>query len=71
MAQILDDLRALLKHFPTLMGTLKVTATEMRKLTSTNVATNGSEDLFRKVAAHMTHGEDTARKYYHHIQGVK
>ena len=25
----------------------------------------------RKVAAHMTHGENTARKYYRHTQGVK
>ena len=49
----------------------KGTATEMRKLTSTNVAADGSEDLVWKVAAHMTHGEDTARKYYRHMQGIK
>ena len=42
----------------------------MRKFTATDVASEGSEELVRKVAAHMTHGEDTARKYYRHIQGV-
>ena len=71
VAHISDDLRALSKDFPTSMGTLKVTATEMRKLTSTNVAADGSEDMVRKVAAHVTHGEDTARKYYRHMQGIK
>ena len=39
-------------------------------MTATNVAAAGSEELVRKVAAHMTHGEDTAKKYYRHIQGV-
>ena len=48
-----------------------MTATDMRKLTCTNVSADGSEELARKVAAHMTHGEDTARKYYRHIQGVE
>ena len=42
----------------------------MRKFTATDVASEGSEELVQKVAAHMTHGEDTARKYYRHIQGV-
>ena len=70
VAHISDDLRALSKDFPTSIGTISVTATEMRKLTATNVAAEGTEDLVRKVAAHMTHGEDTAKKYYRHIQGV-
>ena len=65
-----DDLRALSKDFPTSMGVLKLTATNMRKLTATGVAAEGTEDMVRKVAAHMTHGEDTARKYYRHLQGV-
>ena len=64
-----DDLRALSKDFPTSMGVLKLTATNMRKLTATGVAAEGTEDMVRKVAAHMTHGEDT-RKYYRHLQGV-
>ena len=70
VAHISDDLRALSKDFPTALGTIAMTATEMRKLTATNVAAAGSEELVRKVAAHMTHGEDTAKKYYRHIQGV-
>ena len=70
VAHLSDDLRALSKDFPTSMGVLKLTATNMRKLTATGVAAEGTEDMVRKVAAHMTHGEDTARKYYRHLQGV-
>ena len=43
----------------------------MRKLTCTNVSADGSEELVRRVAAHMTHRENTARKYYRHVQGVE
>ena len=70
VAHLSDDLRALSKDFPTSMGVLKLTATNMRKLSATGVAAEGTEDMVRKVAAHMTHGEDTTRKYYRHLQGV-
>lgn len=43
-----------------------MTATNMRKLTCSNVSADGSEELVRKVAAHMTHGENPERKYYRH-----
>ena len=71
VAHISDDLRALSTDFRTPTGVLKVTSTDMRKLTCTNVSAEGSEELVRKVAAHMTHGENTARKYYRHTQGVE
>ena len=67
---ISDDLRALTKDFPTSIGTLKVTSTDMRKFTATEVAVNESDEVVRKVAAHMTHGEHTAKKYYRLQQGI-
>ena len=70
VAHLSDDLRALSKDFPTTQGIIKVTATDMRKMTASDVAEQESEEVLRNVAAHMTHGEETARKYYRHMQGV-
>ena len=71
VAHISDDLRSLSKDFPTSLGVLTVIATDMRKFTASEVAQDGSEEMVRRVATHMTHGENTARKYYRHIQGVQ
>ena len=39
-----EELKALSKDFPTEFGVLKVTATEMRKLTSTQVAKESTDE---------------------------
>ena len=51
-----------MKDFYTPVGVLKVTATVTRKLTCTNVSADGSEELVRKVAAHITHGGKTQHR---------
>ena len=71
VAHLSDDLKALSKDFPTTLGVVNMTTTQMRKLTSTQVAAEGATDAtIRTVATHMTHGADTARKYYQHLEGV-
>ena len=71
VAHLSDDLRALSKDFPTTLGVVNMTTTKMRKLTSTQVAAEGATDAtIRTVATHMTHGTDTTRKYYQHLEGV-
>ena len=40
----------------------------MRKLTA---ARDGSDQVVRTVATHMTHGHETAKKYYQHLEGVQ
>ena len=42
----------------------------MRKFTATHVAKEGATETIRTVATHMTHSEDTARRYYQHLQGA-
>ena len=65
------ELKGLSKDFPTSLGVINVTSTQMRKLTSTYVAANGATDAsIRTVATHMTHDPSTARKYYQHLEGV-
>ena len=69
VAHLTEDLRLLSKDFLTALGEMTMTSTQMRKLTSTHVAASGStDDTIRKVAAHMTHGTDTARRYYQHME---
>ena len=70
VAHLSEDLRLLSKDFPTALGEMTMTSTKMRKLTATHVATSGAtDDTIRKVAAHMSHGTETARRYYQHIEG--
>ena len=70
VAHLSDDLRALSKDFPTELGVINMTATEMRKLTSTTVATESHDEAtVRNVASHMSHTTDTARRFYQHLQG--
>ena len=40
----------------------------MRKLTA---ARDESDQVVRTVATHMTHGHETAKKYYQHLEGVQ
>ena len=71
IAHLAYDLKGLSKDFPTSLGVINVTSTQMRKLTSTYVAANGATDAsIRTVATHMTHDPSTARKYYQHVEGV-
>ena len=57
-----DDLRALLKDFPTECGVLNITAT--------SVAEEGSDEAtVRNVASHMSHTAETARTFYQNMQG--
>ena len=71
VAHIADELRALTKHYPTALGVVSMTTTQMRKLTATEVARDESDEAVRTVATHMTHGHDTAKKYYQHLEGVQ
>ena len=65
VTHISDDLITLSKSFPTSLGVISVTATDMRKFTATHVAKEGATaETIRTVATHMTHSEDTARRYY-------
>ena len=69
VAHLSDELRALSKDFPTELGVIKVTATDMRKMTATEVAqTSGNEATVRNVASHMTHTAETAKRFYQHLQ---
>ena len=71
VTHISDDLVALSKSFPTSLGVISVTATDMRKFTATHVAKDGATpETIRTVATHMTHSEDTAKRYYQHLQGA-
>ena len=71
VAHIADDLRALTKDYPTALGIVSMTTTQMRKLTATEVARDGSDQVVRTVATHMTHGPETAKKYYQHLEEVQ
>ena len=70
VAHLSDDLRALSKDFPTELGVINVTATDMRKMTATGVAEESTDEAtVRNVATHMSHSADTARRFYQHLQG--
>ena len=61
IAHLAYDLKGLSKDFPTSLGVINVTSTQMLKLTSTYVAANGATDAsIRTVATHMTHDPSTA-----------
>ena len=71
IAHISEDLRLLTKSFNTEYGEIKCTATKMRKLTSTHIAKQSTDEAtVRRVAAHVTHSTDTAKIYYQHMQGT-
>ena len=67
---ISEDLRLFSKDYPTELGVIEMTSTEMRKLTSTKVAEERDDITVRVIASHITHTAETAKKYYQHIQGV-
>ena len=70
VAHVSEDLSALSQEFPTQSGRLNVTATEMRKMTATDIARDGADNAtIRELATHMSHSEMTARRYYQRIEG--
>ena len=72
VAHLSGELKHLSRDFPTELGVLEVTATEMRKMTSTQVAKDSIDDAtVRTVGSHMTHTTDTAKRFYQHLQGQK
>ena len=56
---------------PTELGVINITATEMKNLTSTQIATDEDEATVRLVASHMTHAADTVKRFYQHLQREK
>jgi hypothetical protein len=64
-----DDLRLLSNTIHTEHGELVCTATQMRKLTATQIAQESTdESTVRTVATHMTHSTDVAKSYYQQLQ---
>ena len=66
-----DELARLSRDFPTQHGVLKVSSTEMRKMSSTAVASTKDDAMIRSVANHLTHDPSTAKAYYQHVHGSK
>ena len=62
VAKASDDLKHLAQHFG---EELTLTPTLHRKMLATKAAANLKDEEVRKVATHMTHDVNTARKYYH------
>ena len=66
-----DELAHLTQSFPTEFGVIKMSSTEMSKLTSTNVALISDNATIRSIANHMTHNTGTKKQYYQKLQGEK